>query len=108
MTTWELSLNYCGQIVSFDSPDLFEFGEALARHAMFRAESAISWGANYHWAQVSIWLDQLLEQGILHFASPYHDAPVHNFNYFRGHETVSATVPYMNKISVVSQLPQSL
>jgi len=80
--TLELRLNFDGQAASFDSPELFEFGEALARHAMFRAESAIAWGTNYHWEQISAWLNQLLVQGILHFASPDHDAPVRNFSYF--------------------------
>jgi hypothetical protein len=69
---------YCGeQEVSFDEPDFFAFGEALARQSRFTAGSATAWGAGYTWPQVRPLLSELLQAGVLERASvDVADAPL--------------------------------
>ena len=61
----ELHLYYGAKEISFDLPELFAFGENLAKQACFVAGSATSWGEGYEWPQVRELLEQLLEEGVL-------------------------------------------
>src|SRR5262245_45437882 len=66
----ELHLYYGEKEISFDEPELFNFGEALARHARFSAGSATTWGREYHWPRIRDLLEQLLDEGVLRLATP--------------------------------------
>ena len=57
----ELVLYYEDKEVSFDEPELFAFGETLARQTRFRADAATRWGESYDWQQVKPLLESLLE-----------------------------------------------
>ncbi len=61
----ELHLYYGEKEISFDDPELFAFGENLAKQARFVAGSAASWGEGYEWPRVRELLEQLIEEGIL-------------------------------------------
>jgi hypothetical protein len=61
----ELHLQYGEKEIVFDEPELFAFGEGLARHSRFVASSATTWGEGYDWPRVSELLRQLLDEGIL-------------------------------------------
>lgn len=61
----ELFLFYGDQQISFDEPELFDFGKTLAKQSRFIAGSATTWGAGYAWERVQELLEQLLEAGIL-------------------------------------------
>ena len=65
----ELRLYYGEKEVLFDEPQLFTFGEQLAQHARFVAGTAATWGEGYDWPAVQALLEQLLDAGILHYAS---------------------------------------
>ncbi|MBL0423537.1 hypothetical protein [Ramlibacter alkalitolerans] len=57
---------YCGaKEVIFDEPELFGFGETLAKHASFIAGSAVQWTVGYDWPQVRELLEQLVGEGVL-------------------------------------------
>jgi hypothetical protein len=57
---------FCGdQEVSFDEPELFAFGETLARQSRFLAGSCIHWGQGYEWPRMQELLEALLAAGIL-------------------------------------------
>ena len=57
---------YCGEKeISFDEPELFAFGEGLAKHARFAARTAMTWGEGYDWPRVRELLEQLLAEEIL-------------------------------------------
>jgi hypothetical protein len=59
---------YCGaKEVVFDEPDLFPFGEALARHSSFVARTAGLWGDGYDWPRVQQLLQHLLAEGVLQY-----------------------------------------
>jgi hypothetical protein len=62
----ELHLYYGKKEISFDEPELFAFGEALARSERFFARDAITWGTGYEWPRIQVLLEQLLDEGILH------------------------------------------
>ena len=62
----ELHLYYGKKEISFDEPELFAFGEALARSERFFARDAIAWGTGYEWPRIQVLLEQLLDEGILH------------------------------------------
>jgi hypothetical protein len=68
--TRELHLYYGDKEVSFDEPELFPFGEQLARHSRFVAVTSTTWGMGYEWPRMRELLEQLLEEGILHRADP--------------------------------------
>jgi hypothetical protein len=70
----ELFLYYFDKEVSFDEPDLFAFGEALARHGRFTGAGAMGWGDGYTWERVGPLLEHLLAEGILKREDP--SAPV--------------------------------
>ena len=63
--TTELHLYCDDKEISFDEPELFAFGEALAKQSHFRAGAATSWGAGYPWPRVRELLEHLLAEGIL-------------------------------------------
>src|ERR1700710_1363392 len=48
----ELRLYYGAKEISFDEPDLFAFGETLAKQSRFTAGDATGWGHGYDWPQV--------------------------------------------------------
>jgi hypothetical protein len=64
----ELHLYYGDKEISFDEPELFAFGEQLARHSSFVAVSSTTWGPGYEWTKMQELLEQLIEQGILRHA----------------------------------------
>jgi hypothetical protein len=73
----ELRLYYGDKEISFDEPELFAFGETLARQSTFKAGSATQWGEGYEWPAVEKLLQELLEVGVLRHASEVEaDAPV--------------------------------
>ena len=65
----ELHLHYGEKEIVFDDPELFAFGEGLARHTRFVASSALTWGERYDWPRVGELLSQLLDEGILQLAA---------------------------------------
>jgi hypothetical protein len=67
----ELHLYYGEKEIVFDEPELFAFGEGLAKHARFVAGTATTWGEGYDWPRVRELLEQLLEEGILQYAEAH-------------------------------------
>ena len=65
----ELRLYYGPKEISFDEPELFAFGEALAKQSQFRAAAATSWGDGYDWTTVKGLLEHLLQEGVLERAT---------------------------------------
>jgi hypothetical protein len=65
----ELRLYYGDKEISFDEPELFDFGEGLAKQARFIAGSATTWGADYEWPRIRELLEQLVEEGVLRRAT---------------------------------------
>jgi len=65
----ELRLYYDDKEISFDEPDLFPFGEALARQTRFVAKDATEWAPGLDWARVRGLLGELVEGGVLVRAS---------------------------------------
>lgn len=61
----ELHLYYDDKEISFDEPDLFPFGETLAKQARFTAGDATGWGEGYEWPRIRDLLQQLIEEGVL-------------------------------------------
>jgi hypothetical protein len=61
----ELRLFYGDKEISFDEPELFPFGERLAKQERFLAGSAAAWGPGYAWPQVRELLETLIEEGVL-------------------------------------------
>ncbi len=61
----ELRLYYGDKEISFDEPDLFAFGEAIARTPRFLAREASTWGPGLEWPRVRGLLEQLLDAGVL-------------------------------------------
>src|SRR5262249_22053685 len=61
----ELRLYYGPKEISFDEPELFGFGETLAKQAQFRAGDAMAWGGVNDWTRVKALLEQLIAEGIL-------------------------------------------
>lgn len=57
---------YCGpKEVIFDEPELFGFGETLAKHASFIAGAAVEWTQGYDWPRVRELLEQMVDEGVL-------------------------------------------
>lgn len=74
----ELRLFYGDKEISFDEPDLFAFGEALAKQSRFVARDAAGWGPGYDWPRIQALLQQLLEAEVLVRAdSPEAQEPAH-------------------------------
>ncbi len=72
----ELHLYYGAKEISFDLPELFAFGENLAKQARFVAGSATHWGAGYTWPQVRELLEQLIEEGVLQRIAAFAPDPI--------------------------------
>ena len=70
----ELRLYYGDKEISFDEPELFDFGEGLAKQSRFVAGTATTWGANYDWPRIQELLEQLIDAGVLRHATA-EDAP---------------------------------
>ena len=64
----ELRLFYGDKEISFDEPELFAFGETLAKQSRFVARSAMQWAAGQTWPRIQGLLEQLVEEGILRMA----------------------------------------
>lgn len=67
----ELRLFYDDKEISFDEPELFGFGEALVRQERFVAREATRWGHGQDWARVRLLFEQLIDEGILHYAEAF-------------------------------------
>ena len=65
----ELRLYYGDKEISFDEPELFDFGEGLAKQSRFMAGDATTWGANYDWPRMRELLEQLIDEGVLRYAT---------------------------------------
>lgn len=73
----ELFLYYEDKEISFDEPELFSFGEQLAKQERFVAGTAVTWSL-VTWPRIQELLEQLLDVGVIHYADRYaanHGAP---------------------------------
>ena len=61
----ELRLFYADKEISFDEPELFAFGETLARQSRFVAGDALAWGTPGDWPRLRALLQQLIDAGVL-------------------------------------------
>ena len=61
----ELQLYYGRQVICFDDPETFAFGEALARHPQFLAGDALAWQPSLGWARIAELLERLIEADVL-------------------------------------------
>lgn len=61
----ELRLYYGDREISFDEPELFAFGETLARHERFAAGAAVEWAPGCNWPRIRELLEQLIDEGVL-------------------------------------------
>jgi hypothetical protein len=60
-----LHIYYGEREILFDDPDLFAFGEALAKQERFAAGDATGWGEGYEWPRIRDLLQTLIDEGIL-------------------------------------------
>jgi hypothetical protein len=60
-----LHIYYGDKEILFDEPELFSFGEALAKHGRFTAGEAVGWGAGYTWPRIRELLQALIDEGVL-------------------------------------------
>ncbi|NOT11715.1 MAG: hypothetical protein HOP23_07795 [Methylococcaceae bacterium] len=72
----ELHLYYGDKEISFDEPELFEFGENLAKQSRFVAKTATEWGQCYDWPRIQRLLEQLIDEGILQYADDTDVEPI--------------------------------
>ena len=72
----ELHLHYGEKEILFDEPELFAFGEGLAKQSSFVASTATTWGKGYNWLRVCTLLETLLEEGVLRHARATEPGPV--------------------------------
>ena len=61
----ELRLFYGEKEISFDEPDLFAFGETLAKQSRFRAGDALHWTGSTDWPRFRELFLQLIDEGVL-------------------------------------------
>ncbi len=61
----ELHLYHGEKEIAFDDPELFSFGEGLAKHERFLAREATTWGTGYAWSRVRDLLEHLISEGFL-------------------------------------------
>lgn len=64
----ELRLFYQDKEMSFDEPELFSFGETLARQTRFVAGLATTWGEGLEWPRMRELLETLIAEGVLRYA----------------------------------------
>jgi hypothetical protein len=64
----ELQLFYGDKEIAFDEPELFAFGQTLARQSRFVAADALGWGQPGDWPRVQGLLQQLVDAGVLRVA----------------------------------------
>jgi len=64
----ELRLYHEDKEVSFDEPELFAFGEALAKQSRFRAGAAATWAEGCDWPRARGLLGTLIAEGLLKHA----------------------------------------
>ena len=74
----ELHLYYGDKEIAFDNPELFEFGENLAKQSSFVAGAAMSWGNGYEWTHIQMLLEQLIDEGILQYAANHKPEAAHS------------------------------
>ncbi|MFO1080001.1 MAG: hypothetical protein U1E23_05155 [Reyranellaceae bacterium] len=65
----ELRLYHEDKEISFDEPELFAFGEALARQSRFCAGASATWAEGCDWPRARDLLETLIEAGLLRRAS---------------------------------------
>lgn len=65
----QLHLFVADKEISFDEPELFAFGETLAKQTRFAAGDALTWAAGSSWPQVQALLQTLLDEGVLQHAA---------------------------------------
>lgn len=65
----ELHLYYGDKEISFDEPELFAFGEQLARQDRFAAVDTLLWGPGYDWPRMQGLLQTLLDEEVLQRAA---------------------------------------
>jgi len=70
----ELHLNYGEKQIVFDEPELFAFGESLAREPRFIAGDALRWDEHLEWPRVREMLEHLIDEQILLRAADAHVA----------------------------------
>ena len=61
----ELKLFHGAREIVFDEPELFVFGETLARQSTFAAGEAATWGEGLDWPRVRDLLQSLIDEGVL-------------------------------------------
>jgi hypothetical protein len=64
----ELTLYYGDKEISFDEPELFAFGETLARQPRFIAGASVLWSEGQDWMRIQGLLEQLIAEGVLFYA----------------------------------------
>jgi hypothetical protein len=72
----ELRLFYDDKEISFDEPELFGFGETLAKQSRFVARSATQWVPGQTWPRMQGLLEQLIEEGVLRYAEDAADEKI--------------------------------
>src|SRR5947207_15165147 len=75
-----LHLYYGEKEIVFDEPELFAFGEGLAKQSRFIAGTATTWGEGYDWPRVRELLEQLLAEGILRHVEANESEPMSTQN----------------------------
>ena len=78
----ELHIYYDDKEISFDEPEWFAFGEALAKQSQFIARSATEWGNN-SWSEIRPLLEELLAEGILKRAEQQSETDIQKRNAHR-------------------------
>lgn len=74
--TKEFHIYYGQKEVCFDDPELFDFGEELAKHESFVAHEATAWGNGYQWTQIEDLIKQLIDEEILQQSNHDHSHPI--------------------------------
>jgi hypothetical protein len=67
----ELRLFHGDREISFDEPELFSFGETMARQDRFVAGIATTWGEGLEWSRIRSLLETLLDEGVLRYADEW-------------------------------------
>lgn len=89
----ELHLYYDDKEVSFDEPDLFPFGETLAKQSRFTAGDATRWGDGYEWPRIRDLFQQLIDEGVLVYAAAVDQEAISAGDTIRSSPLPPATCP---------------